>query len=70
MDGIVKAMRRGGWSGRGVISDIQHGQLLETQIGPRAFHSRDAAVEWLRRIAQERQVELSLLIATPAAGRD
>ena len=47
MDGVVKAMRRGGWSARGVIIDVRHGQIFETQIGPREFPAEKAARDWL-----------------------
>ena len=62
MDGIVKLMRRGGWSGRGMIVDSRNGQVVETQIGPKAFGSKEAAIEWLRQVAAERAIEIGRIV--------
>ena len=60
MDGIVKPMRRGGWSGRGLIATIQHGQLFETLIGPKEFGSRQAAIQWLKQVTAERSLKVTI----------
>jgi hypothetical protein len=56
-DGVVKPMRRGGWSARGVVVATQHGQLIETQIGPREFAAVEASTQWLRAAAAERAID-------------
>ena len=56
-DGVVKPLRRGGWSARGVIVATQHGQLIETQIGPKEFDGSDASMAWLYRAAADRAIE-------------
>ena len=58
MNGVVKPLRRGGWSGRGIIADVRHGQLFETLVGPKQFGSREAAIDWLKQVARERSLEL------------
>ena len=62
MDGVVKPMRRGGWSARGLIVSVQHGLLVETQVGPKQFAAQEAAVEWLKQAAAEHSVELGTLV--------
>ena len=56
--GVVKPMRRGGWSARGLIESGRHGQLIDTQIGPIEFAAKEVATEWLRQIAAERSIDL------------
>ncbi|MEO6394318.1 MAG: hypothetical protein ABIO40_00220 [Devosia sp.] len=56
-DGIVKPLRRGGWSARGVVIATRHGQLIETQIGPKEFPERELSEHWLRQIAAELSIE-------------
>lgn len=67
MDGVVKAMRRGGWSARGLIAAVRHGQLFETQVGPREFPSKQAAIDWLRRAAADRAVRIGQIVVSPSA---
>jgi hypothetical protein len=62
MDGVVRAMRRGGWSARGVIVDVRHGQIFETQIGPREFPAEKAAREWLRDVAATRSIKAARIV--------
>jgi hypothetical protein len=62
MDAVVKPMRRGGWSARGLIVSVRHGLLIETQVGPRQFSGRDAALEWLKQAAIERSVPLGTVV--------
>ncbi len=57
MDGIVKAMRRGGWSARSVIVTVRHGQIFETQVGPRQFPEEKAARDWLREVAAAHSIK-------------
>jgi hypothetical protein len=69
MNGIVKELRRGGWSGRGLIETVQHGQLFQTQIGPKAFASKEAAVGWLQEVAAERDLEMrEIVLEVPPPG--
>jgi hypothetical protein len=56
-DGVVKPLRRGGWSARGVITAVRAGQLLQTQVGPRAFEAVEDSAAWLRQVAIERSIE-------------
>ena len=56
-EGIVKPLRRGGWSARGLVVATQHGQLIETQIGPKEFDAKESSVEWLRQVASERAID-------------
>ena len=53
-EGVVKRARRGGWTARGVITDVSHSQLIETQVEPRAFATRQLAVNWLKQAAAAR----------------
>lgn len=59
MQGFVTSLQRGGWSGRGLIATVRHGQVFETQVGPRAFDSKQAAVDWLHQVAAERALEVT-----------
>lgn len=59
MQGFVTSLQRGGWSGRGLIATVRHGQVFETQVGPKAFDSKRAAVDWLQRVAAERSLDLT-----------
>jgi hypothetical protein len=67
-DGVVKPMRRGGWSARGVVIVTQHGQLIETQIGPREFPGVEASMEWLRGVAAERAIDAVQISVKPERG--
>ncbi len=69
MDGVVKAMRRGGWSARGLVAAVRHGQLFETQVGPREFASKQAAIDWLRRAAADRAVKIGQIVVSPGRPR-
>ena len=62
MEGVVKAMRRGGWSARGVILQVRHGQIFETQIGPREFPAEKAARDWLSEIATAHTIRTARIV--------
>ena len=51
--GIVKPRRRGGWIARGLIVEERHGQIFETQIGPREFAEPATSLQWLREVATQ-----------------
>jgi hypothetical protein len=65
MDAVVKPMRRGGWSARGMIVSVQHGLLIETQVGPKQFAGKEAALEWLKQAAAERSLKLGSVVLAP-----
>jgi hypothetical protein len=65
MDAVVKPMRRGGWSARGMIVSVQHGLLTETQVGPKQFAGQEAALEWLKQAAAERSLKLGSVVLAP-----
>lgn len=67
MNGVVKPMRRGGWSGRGLIATVEHGQRFETQVGPREFGSKQDAIDWLQQMAAERSLKLGRILLGPDA---
>ena len=67
-DGVVKPLRRGGWSARGVIVATQHGQLIETQIGPKEFDGSDASTAWLYQAAAERAIEAVKIVVKTGGG--
>ena len=50
-EGTIKELRRGGWAARGVVVTSRHGQLIETQVGPRAFDTEGSCDDWLRAAA-------------------
>ena len=62
MDAVVKPMRRGGWSARGMIVSVRHGLIIETQVGPKQFAGKDAALEWLKQAAAERSLKLASVV--------
>lgn len=65
MNGMVKPMRRGGWSGRGLIATVRQGQRFETQIGPRQFDRKQDAIDWLQQVAAERALKLGRIVLGP-----
>ena len=46
-EGSIRELRRGGWRARGVVRTQRHGQIFETQVGPRAFENQEASLRWL-----------------------
>ena len=50
-EGSIRELRRGGWRARGVVRTQRHGQIFETQVGPRAFENQEASLRWLRDVA-------------------
>jgi hypothetical protein len=65
MDAVVRPMRRGGWSARGMIVSVRHGLLIENQVGPKQFAGKEAALEWLKREAVERSIKLGTVVLAP-----
>jgi hypothetical protein len=51
--GTVKPRRRGGWIARGLIVEERHGQVFETQVGPREFAEKKAGSSWLEEVAKQ-----------------
>jgi hypothetical protein len=56
-EGTIKELRRGGWAARGVVVANRHGQLIETQIGPKAFDTETSCDAWLRAAAAGLNIE-------------
>lgn len=67
--GTIRALRRGGWAARGLLVASRHGQLIETQIGPKAFENEMLCDAWLRASAAELKVE-SVRIVVGQSGSD
>ena len=69
-EGVVKRAHRGGWTARGVITDVAHSQLIETQVEPRAFTTRQLAVKWLKQAAAARAIaSVRIVVAEPQGAR-
>ena len=49
--GSIKELRRGGWAARGLVVTNRNSQIVETQVGPRAFATEDLCDAWLRSTA-------------------
>ena len=50
-EGTIRPLRRGGWTARGLVVANRHGQLIETQVGPKAFFTDVSCDAWLRAAA-------------------
>ena len=62
--GLLRHQRRGGWSARALLTRELHGQLFDTMVGPQAFGTEAAGIEWLRKLAAERAPGLPASIVT------
>ena len=56
-EGTIRELRRGGWAARGLVVANRHGQLVETQIGPKAFETEDHCDAWLRAAAADLNIQ-------------
>jgi hypothetical protein len=51
--GVVKPLPRGGWSARALLTAERHGQLFDTQLGPREFATEADSRAWLKSLMAE-----------------
>lgn len=56
-EGTIRELRRGGWAARGLVVTSRHGQLVETQIGPKAFETKGGGDAWLRAAAASLNID-------------
>jgi len=65
-EGTIRELRRGGWAARGLVVTNRHGQLVETQVGPKAFDSEDGCDAWLRETAAGLKIDsVSITVNAP-----
>ena len=53
LQGTIREHRRGHWAARGVVVTHRHGQVFETQVGPKSFASEGMAYDWIFEVAAE-----------------
>lgn len=53
IQGTIREHRRGHWAARGLVVTHRHGQVFETQVGPKAFASEGMAYDWMHEVAAD-----------------
>ncbi len=63
-DGVIKPLRRGGWSAKARLTIERHSQLFETFLGAALFDTEAASREWLHTTASRHAIDAARIFVT------